>query len=284
MNLEWFEWTRHNLQRGCSPSEIKSILKNNGFSDDDILVAMSCTNVDQWNERRLQTTSPETDLNSTLQNPDLDYHALAHPHLLSHEALVSADKDHVQLYSIPEFLSRAECETLISIINRNLRPSTITAGEDKTGFRTSSTCDLGDQKVKAVAKIDKKIARALGMRLSWSEVIQGQKYEVGQEFKAHTDYFEPETDEFQTYAAELGQRTWTFMIYLNNTPEGGQTQFPKLDLEFRPSAGMAVIWNNLKEDGSPNPLTLHRSVPVKQGTKYIITKWFRAKGQGKALL
>jgi prolyl 4-hydroxylase len=38
---------------------------------------------------------------------------------------------------------------------------------------------------------------------------------------------------------------------------------------------MAVIWNNLYPDGTPNPDTLHQGMPVKAGHKAIITKWFR---------
>ena len=45
--------------------------------------------------------------------------------------------------------------------------------------------------------------------------MQGQRYEVGQEFKAHTDYFEPSGADFAKFCAVAGQRTWTVMIYLN---------------------------------------------------------------------
>jgi prolyl 4-hydroxylase len=38
---------------------------------------------------------------------------------------------------------------------------------------------------------------------------------------------------------------------------------------------MLLIWNNMALDGTPNLNTLHAGKPVEQGTKYIITKWFR---------
>ena len=64
-------------------------------------------------------------------------------------------------------------------------------------FRTSETCFL-DQTGSPIAKeVDEKISAALGISKSWSEGIQAQKYSVGQEFKAHTDYFEPGSDELQ---------------------------------------------------------------------------------------
>jgi prolyl 4-hydroxylase len=43
---------------------------------------------------------------------------------------------------------------------------------------------------------------------------------------------------------------------------------------------MALLWNNLNADGSPNPHTMHCGEPVTQGHKIIITKWFRVHGDG----
>jgi prolyl 4-hydroxylase len=66
------------------------------------------------------------------------------------------------------------------------------------------------------------------------------------------------------------------MIYLNSTDEGGITQFPRIDTEFNPKEGMAVIWSSLNSDGSPNTNSLHHAQPVLKGYKAIITKWFRS--------
>jgi prolyl 4-hydroxylase len=33
-------------------------------------------------------------------------------------------------------------------------------------------------------------------------------------------------------------------------------------------------------DGEPNVMTLHAGTPVVQGTKYIITKWYRTRPWG----
>ncbi len=293
MNEEWLAWTRHNLQRGCAPAEIKAILQKNGFSDEEILVAMSLPKPGLWNkfkhhvgqavqQAEAQAAESSGDVPKGIQ-PDLDYAVMAQPRITHNADARRIEAEGIQLYVMEEFMSRAECEAIMAQINQNLRPSTITTGKDYSGFRTSSTCDLGNHQARIVEKIDRKIASTLGVRLSWSETIQGQKYEVGQEFKAHTDYFEPGTKEFHQYAADLGQRTWTFMVYLNDTPKGGATHFPKLDKTFYPKTGRAVIWNNLLDDGSPNPLTLHHGMPVEEGSKLIITKWFRDKGKGDPL-
>jgi hypothetical protein len=77
-----------------------------------------------------------------------------------------------------------------------------------------------------------------------------------------------------------GNRTWTFMVYLNEELEGGATRFTKIDYAIKPKTGMAVLWNNLHVDGSINPFTMHCGEPVISGHKLIITKWFRVHGDG----
>ena len=65
------------------------------------------------------------------------------------------------------------------------------------------------------------------------------------------------------------------MICLHAPREGGETDFPKLGLQFRPRVGTLLVWNNMTPDGRPNPKTLHAGMPVKRGIKHIITKWYR---------
>jgi prolyl 4-hydroxylase len=120
----------------------------------------------------------------------------------------------------------------------------------------------------------------LGFNASYSEPIQAQWYNKNQEFKPHTDYFEPNSKEFDLHAKVRGQRTWTFMIYLNNTLAGGATEFIRVNKAFSPKRGRAVIWNSLTVEDKENIESMHCGSPVKDGFKVIITKWFRLKGQG----
>lgn len=126
-----------------------------------------------------------------------------------------------------------------------------------------------------MAEVDHKIAALLGLDLSASEPLQGQRYAPGQEFRPHTDTFEPGGYDYHVYTAEAGQRTWTAMVYLNVPDDGGATRFKAIDKTIQPEAGKLVTWNNLAADGQPNPATLHQGMKVRRGNKYIITKWFR---------
>ena len=70
------------------------------------------------------------------------------------------------------------------------------------------------------------------------------------------------------------------MVYLNDVPKGGGTKIFAIDKVIMPQKGRAIIWNNLHPDGSVNYDTLHAGLPVEDGEKFIITKWFRVKGRG----
>lgn len=183
-----------------------------------------------------------------------------------------------EVYTIENFLSDSECEAIISAIEKKSVRSTVSGGEFKSGagvsnFRTSSTASIKHKETPLIMEIDKRISRAINIPLELGEVTQGQKYEVGQQFKDHTDYFGPTS--MKGHGDKWGNRTWTFMIYLNDDCEGGETEFKKLGIKFQPKKGMAVAWRNMSEDGKVNPNTLHAGRPVKEGVKYIITKWFR---------
>lgn len=113
----------------------------------------------------------------------------------------------------------------------------------------------------------------MGIDPSYAEPMQAQRYNVGEEFKPHTDYFS--NREYLEHCNIQGNRTWTFMIYLNDVEDGGKTNMCNCHAKFRAKMGRAVTWNNLDREGKGNNNTLHAGEPVLKGTKYIITKWFR---------
>jgi prolyl 4-hydroxylase len=180
----------------------------------------------------------------------------------------------LELFIMRGFLDQATCAALIERIDAKRRPSEIADDVGITNFRTSETCDL-DWRDLVVGDVDRKIAALLGLTLEASEPLQGQRYAPGQEFKPHTDTFEPSGFDFYLHTAERGQRTWTAMIYLNEPAEGGATRFKTIGKTIRPETGKLLAWNNLMPDGQPNPSTLHQGMKVRGGTKYVLTKWFR---------
>ena len=185
----------------------------------------------------------------------------------------------LDLFIVRGFLDPPACAALIARIDQHRRPSEIADDVGVADFRTSETCDL-DWREPLVADVDRRIARLLGLPLAASEPLQGQRYAPGQEFKPHTDTFEPGGYDFYKHTAESGQRTWTAMIYLNAPEDGGATRFKAIGKTVRPEPGKLLAWNNLRPDGRPNPATLHQGMKVRKGTKYVLTKWFRERPAG----
>ena len=276
---DWVDWIKLNIQRGCDKDGIFKILLDEGFSRDLIVAEMNYEpTVDP-----AHITNPLAHLKHQTSQEGEEFSrkiALNSENIYLPNAQKLAT-DLAEIYLLDDFLNQQECEQLTLLIQSSLRPSEIATSNESnidSGFRTSRTCDLGNLSNIFTQEIDSRICKMIGIDSSYSEVIQGQYYEVGQEFKAHTDYFE--ADQFQRFAAARGQRTYTFFIYLNDVEEGGETEFLKLGLKIKPQRGRAVIWNNLTPQGVPNPNTMHQAHPLLQGYKCVITKWFRAKGSG----
>jgi prolyl 4-hydroxylase len=180
----------------------------------------------------------------------------------------------LDLFIQRQFLDPAACRQLCALIDANRRPSTLADDQGVTQFRTSETCDLAPDHP-LVAHVQSDLSELTGIALSHAEPLQGQRYAAGQEFKPHTDTFNPGSADYFIHCAEAGQRSWTAMIYLNVPDEGGATRFKSIGKTIQPETGKLLTWNNLLPDGTPNEATLHQGMKVRRGTKYILTQWYR---------
>jgi hypothetical protein len=71
---------------------------------------------------------------------------------------------------------------------------------------------------------------------------------------------------FENSAQAVSTRFITFMLYLNDVDEGGETEFLYLHKRVKPKAGKLLIW--------PGSYThTHRGNPPLTGDKYAITGW-----------
>lgn len=96
---------------------------------------------------------------------------------------------------------------------------------------------------------------------SWGllEDINIQYYPVGGGFKEW--HCERSSSQYPSTARHLA-----FMTYLNDVPEGGETEFFYQKIKVVPVKGLTLIW--------PADWTYtHRGIPSVTGEKYIITGW-----------
>ena len=277
---DWINWIDHNVSNGCDKNGIFRILLDEGFDYQQIKQQMNFEPLvavekiinplkakEQEQQRQAERYAAD---NSTLKAASEDIFL---PNAFQ------LDSNLADVYVIDNFLNADECARIIELIEQMKRPSLMVNHEKKdSSFRTSSTCDLGKLDDPFIKEIDERICKMMGIDPSYSEPLQGQHYEVGQEFKPHTDYFE--ADETAHMDNGRGQRTYTFFINLNDVEEGGTTYFPRLNYDHQPRLGTAIVWNNLLPNGEVNYNTLHQGKPVLKGTKAIITKWFRSGGKG----
>ena len=153
------------------------------------------------------------------------------------------------MYSYENFLSEESCLELIENINKTVRSSTIANDKDEqitSNYRTSQTADLEFFPAELILDINEKLENLMELDMFLGEALQAQKYNPGQYYKKHWDFFPPEDNkQHKVYCEWMGQRTWTTMIYLNDVQNGGETYFKSLDLKIKPKRGLLLAWNNL---------------------------------------
>jgi len=175
------------------------------------------------------------------------------------------------------FLSECECDHLIEIaqprLKRSLTVDNETGGEEINNSRTSNGAFLTGVETQTYRRIEQRISDVLRWPLDKSEPIQVLRYSIGEQYKPHYDYFDPVYPGTSTILKRGGQRIATLLLYLQTPATGGGTMFPDIGLEVKPIRGTAVFF--AYDTPHPDTKTLHGSVPVFSGEKYIATKWFR---------
>lgn len=185
---------------------------------------------------------------------------------------------------IDGFLDDAECAALIALAEGRLHPSKVYAthdtGKRSSPARTSWDAELRPAEDERVARIERRAAILAGCPDSHGQPLDIIRYQPGQQYRPHYDWFDPRTVGGLAQIEEAGQRVATVVMYLNEGMTGGSTVFPRMGLDFRPKQGAALFFSNLDDRGEPDRLTLHAGAPVMTGEKVIATRWFRDRPRG----
>ena len=75
-----------------------------------------------------------------------------------------------------------------------------------------------------------------------------------------------------------GPRLATVMLWLTEVASGGRTVFAGAGLSVAPRPGAALVWWNLRSDGSLDSRNHHTGCPVSWGNKWIANKWVKWHG------
>ena len=180
----------------------------------------------------------------------------------------------LDIYIVRDFLDARDCAELIALIDADNEPSKLLSYNGDDEFRTSHSCNV-DPENETVKRVEDKLTALMGIDPIHGETFQGQRYQVGQQFKPHFDFFHATEGYYAEMMRQGGQRTWTAMVFLNDVEGGGETNFTHVAAKVTPRRGNLLCWNNMDGIGQPNTYAMHQGCPVTAGTKYIITKWYR---------
>ena len=171
------------------------------------------------------------------------------------------------ILELDNFLSTNECHELIKLSKKHLEDSSINFAQKDKDYRRSNSINIKNDKLEN--KIRDKLNEIQETDCLVCSEVQITKYRIGGFYKDHFDAFLDQ----QEFGEK--QRHITSIIYLNDSFDGGETTFSRLNLSIPPKMGKLVIFKNcIGQTNYIHPNSLHSSEKVTRGEKYIATLWY----------
>lgn len=188
--------------------------------------------------------------------------------------------DTPRIRTIPGFATPAECRWIVAGARERLAPAPVfdkntgAQTQDKSRDNSFMALRIGEMNV-FTEVIRNRISTATRLPVPLFEPAQVLHYAVGQRFKPHHDFLDPANPAYGDSLGQFGQRIATFLIYLNDAYEGGETSFPRIGLNYKAREGDALFFANVTPEGEPDPQTLHAGLPPSSGEKWVFSQWIR---------
>ena len=100
-------------------------------------------------------------------------------------------------------------------------------------------------------------------------------YAIGEEITNHYDFVNPRIPNYAAEIAQRGQRIVTFLVYLNDDYEGGETDFPSLGLRYHGAKGQGLFFTNALPNGEADLRMVHAGLPPKDNEKWLMSQFIR---------
>jgi prolyl 4-hydroxylase len=289
IDVPWVEWVATNKIKGASVASILLAMANAGVDENEALRLVS--NIEKLPLYALlkQAEGEKLKLQKELKKAQQSVFTNTEPmpylsqeqfsgNINGHNICISFRMSSPNICVVNNFISESEQKFLLDIANTKLKLSTVV--NDETGVsvthpnRTSFGMSFQRSENNVITAIEERISKFVQWPVENGEGVQILKYDVGQEYKPHYDYFNSSQSGSAAYIKNGGQRVATLIMYLSTPEEGGFTEFPNLNLRFPALAGSAIFFSY--PDATKTD-TLHGGTPVLKGAKYIATKWLREK-------
>ena len=188
--------------------------------------------------------------------------------------------DAPRVRAIDGFVSRQVCDWIVARARDQIAPAKVfdaaTGAPAQAKGRSNSALEFAfaDNDV-VLAMLRGYIAASVGLPPACLEPAQVLHYAVGQAFAPHYDFMDPRVPGYARAVEQGGQRIATFLVYLNDEFEGGETDFPLIPLRARAPAGGALYFANVDEAGGLDRRTLHAGLAPASGEKWLLSQWVR---------
>jgi len=178
------------------------------------------------------------------------------------------------------FVDAAFCDHVISLAetvgkSRAQVVDTKKGGSKESDTRTNTNVTLNTWTDPKLTDYAQSVSEIVRLPPENSEPASLLHYVEDQEFKPHADAFDMSTGG-KVARASGGQRLFTTICYLNDVPEGGETEFPDLKISVRPRQGRLLVFGNtLLGTAEAHPHSTHAGRPCPGHEKYALTLWWR---------
>ncbi|MBY6063727.1 2OG-Fe(II) oxygenase [Pseudidiomarina sediminum] len=181
------------------------------------------------------------------------------------------------VYIIDDFFTDSEAKQLQQAAASHMDRAKVSS--DKEGVlsnaRTNQLAWIRHTHDMITTGLGARIAAQVGLPLANAESFQVIHYAEQQEYRAHFDAYNMNTERGQRCTARGGQRLFTALGYINSPAAGGSTYFPKLDINVAAKPGRLLVFENVVRGTTDvHPKSLHAGMPVTEGEKWAFNLWF----------
>ncbi|KAJ9522493.1 hypothetical protein QJQ45_008335 [Haematococcus lacustris] len=219
----------------------------------------------------------------------------AQPPRDAHQPWVQQVGKHPKTYIFHNFLTDEERVHMLTLAAPEMKRSTVVGGAGAgvvDDIRTSYGMFIQRLHDPIIERIENRVSLFTQLPVSHQEDIQVLRYQAGQKYGAHYD---------SSYADKGPGPKWrmaTFLIYLSDVEEGGETAFPqgsewedhsiparleaagvqfsdcaKGHVAAKPKAGDATLFYSYHPNGTMDTASMHTGCPVIKGIKWAAPIW-----------
>ncbi len=180
----------------------------------------------------------------------------------------------------PNFVTDEVCAWLIECARPNLKRALIydpVGGKDKTDeMRTNSAAGFDLVQADVVqALVQTRMSVTAGIPVTHLEGPTVLHYAPGEQITNHYDFVNPRIANYAEEIAQRGQRIATFLVYLNDDYEGGETDFPDLGLRYHGAKRGGILFTNALPNGDADLRMVHAGRPPRDREKWLMSQFIR---------